>query len=175
MMMVRMERIPWDAAAFRQRRHRLPAWLNTTADIVEKGGALVMRAFPNPLYMILVPVGVLGPAAGASTAAVTVATGGYPATDRIRTAMNPLIDLVQGVSYPVCMLMLSGGFLLIMVGRKDQGLNMIKWAAIGFIGLQFVPGLMNILAEVGRAVWEAQQPGTPYPHAPAPQPTSGGM
>lgn len=71
---------------------------------------------------------------------------------RIQHAFDPIIDLVQGVSYPVCFLMLSGGMLLVMTGQKHRGIQMIKWAAIGYIGLQFAPAIMDILVEIGRAM-----------------------
>lgn len=71
---------------------------------------------------------------------------------RIMKAFDPLIDLVQGITYPVSFVMLSGGMLLIMMGQKSKGLSMIKWAAIGYIGMQFVPALMEILADIGKAM-----------------------
>jgi hypothetical protein len=72
--------------------------------------------------------------------------------DRIKDAFDPIIDLVQGVSYPVCFLMLCGGFLLVMIGQKHRGMTMIKWAAIGYVGMQLAPALMDILVDIGRAM-----------------------
>ena len=73
-------------------------------------------------------------------------------TGKIMTAFNPVIELAQGISYPVAFIMLSGGMLLIMMGQKHRGLSLIKWAAIGYIGMQFVPALMEILVDIGRAM-----------------------
>ncbi|WP_339167127.1 TrbC/VirB2 family protein [Brevibacillus sp. FSL L8-0520] len=72
--------------------------------------------------------------------------------DRIVSAFNPLIELVQGVSYPVAFLMICGSFLLIMVGQRSKGLAMLKWASVGYIGLQFAPAIMQILVSVGKAM-----------------------
>lgn len=72
--------------------------------------------------------------------------------DIIMKAFDPLIDLMQGISYPICFLMIGGGFLLCMMGQGQRGFRMIKWAAIGYIGLQFAPAIMGILVEVGRAM-----------------------
>lgn len=72
--------------------------------------------------------------------------------DRIMAAFNPIIELIQGVSYPVAFLMLSGGMLLVMIGQKHRGLNMMKWAALGYIGMQFVPALMSIVVDVGKGM-----------------------
>lgn len=76
--------------------------------------------------------------------------------DRIISAFNPLIELAQGLAYPVTFLMLTGGFLLIMIGQRSKGLNMMKWAAVGYIGLQFAPAIMQILVSVGKAMMTAK-------------------
>lgn len=73
-------------------------------------------------------------------------------SDRIVKAFRPLIDLVQGIRYPIAFLGLSSGFLLYMTGNRERGLQLIKSAAIGYIGLQFVPALMSLLVDVGKAM-----------------------
>ena len=78
-------------------------------------------------------------------------------TDLIMRAFDPLIDLVQAVSYPLCFLMVSGGCLLMMVGHRARGLDMMRWAAVGYILLQLVPAVMRVLVEVGQAMRQAQQ------------------
>jgi formate/nitrite transporter FocA (FNT family) len=72
--------------------------------------------------------------------------------DKIIRAFDPIIQLVQGLSYPVGFIMITAGCLVIMTGNKQKGLNMIKWAAIGYIGMQFAPAIMTILVEVGKAM-----------------------
>jgi formate/nitrite transporter FocA (FNT family) len=73
-------------------------------------------------------------------------------TDMITKAVDPLIQLVQGLSYPVGFIMICAGALVIMTGNKQKGLHMIKWAAIGYILMQFAPGIMHILIQVGVAM-----------------------
>nr|WP_241254566.1 pilin [Brevibacillus sp. SYP-B805] len=72
--------------------------------------------------------------------------------DKIVNAFNPIIDLTQGLAYPISFLMITGGFLLIMIGQRSKGLAMLKWAAIGYIGIQFAPAIMQILVSVGKAM-----------------------
>jgi hypothetical protein len=72
--------------------------------------------------------------------------------ERIISACDPIIQLIQGVSYPVGFIMICAGFLVIMTGNRQKGLNIIKWAAIGYIGMQFAPAIMTILVEVGKAM-----------------------
>jgi hypothetical protein len=73
-------------------------------------------------------------------------------TGKIVAAFNPLIQLVQGLSYPVGIVMMLSGFLVIMTGNRQKGLNMIKWAAIGYVGMQFAPAIMAILVEIGQSL-----------------------
>jgi hypothetical protein len=77
---------------------------------------------------------------------------GLGVTSKIIHAFDPVVQILQGLSYPVCFIMLTAGFLVIMTGNRSKGLNMIKWAAIGFIGMQFAPAIMAILVEVGKAM-----------------------
>ncbi|WP_129692299.1 hypothetical protein [Gottfriedia acidiceleris] len=72
--------------------------------------------------------------------------------DRVAHAFDPLFQAIAGFAYPACFFTISAGCILIMIGQKHKGLHMIKWAAIGFIGLQFAPGIMTVLMEVGRAI-----------------------
>ncbi|MCQ6281105.1 hypothetical protein [Bacillus sp. EB600] len=77
---------------------------------------------------------------------------GLGVADKIIHAFDPIVQLLQGLSYPVCFIMLSAGFLVIMTGNRQKGLNIIKWAALGYIGMQFAPAIMAILVEVGKAI-----------------------
>lgn len=76
--------------------------------------------------------------------------------DMIVKAFDPIIGLMQGISYPVAFVMLSTGFILIMMGQRHKGLHMIKWAAVGYVGLQFAPAIMRMLVEVGGAMKAAK-------------------
>jgi len=77
-------------------------------------------------------------------------------TDAIIKAFDPLIDLAMAVGYPLCYLGLISGFLFVTIGQRHRGLEMIKWASVGYIGIQFAPGIMRILAQVGAAMRQAQ-------------------
>lgn len=78
--------------------------------------------------------------------------GSVTMVNMIEKAVDPLISLVQGLSYPVGFIMICAGSLVIMTGNKQKGLNMIKWAAIGYVLMQFAPGVMHILVMVGAAM-----------------------
>lgn len=67
-------------------------------------------------------------------------------------AFGPLISAIQGLSYPVCFIGMAGGMLLVSVGQRHRGISMIKWAAIGYIGMQLVPGIMDMVSQVGDGI-----------------------
>lgn len=71
---------------------------------------------------------------------------------RIINGFQPLIELALGLAYPVAFLGFSLGFLLMMLGQRHKALQFVKWSAVGYIGMQFVPGMMKILVEVGKSV-----------------------
>ena len=72
--------------------------------------------------------------------------------EKIIKAFQPIIDLLQGVSFPIAFIVISLGVLTIMIGKKQRGLELVKWATIGYLLMQFLPSLMNILREVGQAM-----------------------
>lgn len=86
----------------------------------------------------------------AATITVLRSTVAHASTgDIMMKAFEPVIQLLQGASYPVAFIMITGGFLLIMMGQKHRGVSLIKWAALGYIGMQFAPAIMHILHQIG--------------------------
>jgi hypothetical protein len=72
--------------------------------------------------------------------------------DKVVHAFDPLIVLAQALAYPVAMVMLIGGALYIMIGSKEAGFKMIQRAGIGYILVQVMPLVMDLLVEVGKAI-----------------------
>jgi hypothetical protein len=81
-----------------------------------------------------------------------VALGNTALKDKIWDAFAPLIETAQAISLPLAFLTIITALCLVMVGQKRQGLNLLKWAVICFLGIQWVPALMKILQEVGEAM-----------------------
>lgn len=96
-------------------------------------------------------VGALTGAAIATLSRADTAIAGS-ISERIIHAFDPIVQVVQGLSYPVGFIMITAGFLVIMTGNKQKGIHIIKWAALGYIGMQFAPAIMTILVEVGKAM-----------------------
>jgi len=72
--------------------------------------------------------------------------------DRIIRAFDPLMDVVTSAAYPIAALMMATGFLLVIVGQRHKGMQMMKWAAVGYVGMQFLPFLLTLLRDVGKAM-----------------------
>jgi len=70
--------------------------------------------------------------------------------DTIRKTTNPIIELLASLGYPVTYSMFIIGMIMIITGKKSKGLDIIKWAAIGYIGLQFVPFFLGLLEQIGK-------------------------
>ncbi|ACA57496.1 bacitracin ABC transporter ATP-binding protein [Clostridium botulinum] len=71
--------------------------------------------------------------------------------DKITGALNPLIDLIQALGYPLAVLSMSGGAITMMFNKR-MGVRIIKDTAVAYLVLQFVPGLMKILMDIGKAI-----------------------
>lgn len=72
--------------------------------------------------------------------------------NKIIHAFDPLINVVQALSYPVAAVMITTGCLFIMVGNKEKGMNMLTMAGIGYILVQLSPVIMQILVGIGGMV-----------------------
>jgi hypothetical protein len=67
-------------------------------------------------------------------------------------ACQPIIDLVQGIAYPLAYISIATGICLIIIGQKNEGFRLVKWAGIGYILMQWVPGLMKMMHEIGKGL-----------------------
>lgn len=62
-------------------------------------------------------------------------------------AFDPLIDMIQALAYPVCMVVVLGGALFIMIGNKEKGFAMMQGAGLGYVLVQLTPMILNILVD----------------------------
>lgn len=72
--------------------------------------------------------------------------------NKILHAFDPLIHLIQSLSYPIAGVMIAGGCLFIMVGHREQGMKMLQNAAIGYILVQMSPLILDLLVGIGHSV-----------------------
>ncbi len=74
------------------------------------------------------------------------------AKQQILDAFQPLVDMIQALSYPIALVMLTGGALLFMINQKDKGVSLIQNASIGYILVQLMPLMMQLLVGIGGSV-----------------------
>lgn len=74
--------------------------------------------------------------------------------DQIAKALDPLIHFIKDLSYPIAGVMITGGFLFIMLGGslREKGVDMIKNAAVGYILVQMTPIFLKILLTLGATI-----------------------
>jgi hypothetical protein len=73
-------------------------------------------------------------------------------SNKLMTAFSPLIDLVQSLAYPVAMVVVLGGAIMVMVGMKEKGYSMLMSAGLGIILVNIAPMVLNILITAMKSV-----------------------
>lgn len=118
-----------------------------------KGNTLPMHAIlPLALSVAIQP---MSPAFASGTEAVT--TFAMPdvssaISDKIMSAFQPLIGLLIGISHPLCLVGMIIGCLFIIMNSREKGLSFITNSGLGYVLIQFMPFLMDILKEITKAL-----------------------
>jgi hypothetical protein len=73
-------------------------------------------------------------------------------TAKVVSAFEPLVELVKALSYPIGLVMMMGGGLFVMVGNADRGFGMIQKAGLGYVLIQMLPILMDLLVEIAKSL-----------------------
>jgi hypothetical protein len=71
---------------------------------------------------------------------------------RLIHAFQPIIELIQGIAYPLAYITIGTGICLVIIGQKNEGFKLVKWASIGYVAAQLLPGMMKMLYEVGKGL-----------------------
>lgn len=66
-------------------------------------------------------------------------------TEKVTKASQPIKDLLIGVADPVCYIVFTWGLLEAMLGKGASGLTRMKYAAIGYMGMNWLPVFMDIM------------------------------
>jgi len=70
----------------------------------------------------------------------------------IATILDPIIQLLVAVSFPIASVIVICAFFLIMIGNQERAFDMIMKAGLGYILIQLSPMLLGILKTVGELV-----------------------
>lgn len=109
------------------------------------GAGRVLAAALNPQSVANAPV------VNPEDAIPAMATSGAVHA-KILHAFDPLINLIQDLSYPIAGVMISLGAIYIMAGQKEQGVKFLTNAALGYILVQLAPLILSLLVGVGSSV-----------------------
>lgn len=71
---------------------------------------------------------------------------------KLMDAFSPLIDLVQALAYPVAMVVVLGGAIMVMISQKEKGYSMLMSAGLGLILVNVAPMVLNILIDAMKSV-----------------------
>lgn len=72
--------------------------------------------------------------------------------DKIIRAFDPIIQLMQGVAYPIAFIMVATGILMVIAGQQHRGMKIIRSAAMGYLLMQLLPAMMLLLRDIGKAM-----------------------
>lgn len=67
-------------------------------------------------------------------------------------ALDPLVDLMVALSFPIASVIIIGGCFFFMLGKSERAWSTIQNAGLGYVLIQIMPLLLNVLKEVGGAI-----------------------
>lgn len=66
---------------------------------------------------------------------------------KMMNAFDPVIELIQGMAYPVAMVVVLGGAIFVMIGNSDKGFNMMQKAGLGYLLVMIAPMILDVLVD----------------------------
>lgn len=74
------------------------------------------------------------------------------ALETLAHALDPLVDLMVALSFPVASVIIVGACFFFMFGKPERAWTSIQNAGLGYVLIQIMPLLLNVLKEVGGAI-----------------------
>lgn len=110
----------------------------------------------NDTSSVLVSAPIVEPIASTPIAVNAVAqpTGiiGDTALSALTTVLDPIVDIMVAVSFPLASVIFVGSGFFFMLGQQERAWDMIFKCAMGYIFIQLSPLLLDILKNVGALV-----------------------
>ncbi|MEK5334376.1 hypothetical protein [Lysinibacillus sp. FSL W8-0992] len=70
----------------------------------------------------------------------------------LATALEPLVQVLMAISFPVASVIMVGACFFFMFGNKERGWDAIMNAGLGYVLIQMSPLFLEILRTIGKAV-----------------------
>ena len=69
----------------------------------------------------------------------------YTSAGPIADGVQPLLDVLKDLAEPFSYAFMVKGFLSMMAGNEHEGKKTIKYAIGGYVGIQFIPQIFDLL------------------------------
>ncbi|MEH7482604.1 hypothetical protein V7157_16415 [Neobacillus drentensis] len=77
---------------------------------------------------------------------------GEQALSTLAHVLDPLVDIMVALSFPIASVIIVGSCFQFMFDRADKGWQMIQNAGLGYVLIQVSPLILDVLKQVGNAV-----------------------
>lgn len=121
--------------------------INTSKAVLKRFSALGTKAL-FALVLSAVFVDIFTTAGTASAAVATTANVATHGTS-LASAFAPVKELLLDIADPLCYVMFVWGCIECICGRPASGLNRMKYAAIGYIAINWIPVVMAAIRAAG--------------------------
>ena len=106
---------------------------------------------------VAIPLILAKPAFAASPTNDVVTVGakewlGEQTLSTLAHALDPLVDVLVALSFPVASVIIVGGCFFFMLGNSEKAWSTIQNAGLGYVLIQISPLILNVLKQIGNAV-----------------------
>ncbi|MEK5065878.1 hypothetical protein [Cytobacillus sp. FSL R5-0596] len=129
-------------------------FMNRGKDVISPEEKEIMKKGKTAGYafgLSMLPLAFAPIAKPVSAETVTVAAQGQM-YDKMIDAFSPLIDLIQALAYPIAMVVVLGGAIMVMINQKEKGYSMMMGAGLGYVLVNMTPMVLNILVDAMKSV-----------------------
>ncbi|MED4057452.1 hypothetical protein P4654_25450 [Niallia taxi] len=105
---------------------------------------------------IAIPLVMAKPAFAASSVEAVPASAkewmGEQTISALAHALDPLVDVLVALSFPIASVIIVGGCFFFMLGNSEKAWSTIQNAGLGYVLIQISPLILNILKQIGNTI-----------------------
>jgi len=105
---------------------------------------------------IAIPLVMAKPAFAASNVEAVPASAkewvGEQTISALAHALDPLVDVLVALSFPIASVIIVGGCFFFMLGNSEKAWSTIQNAGLGYVLIQISPLILSVLKQIGNAV-----------------------
>ncbi|WP_147536113.1 hypothetical protein [Bacillus marasmi] len=114
-------------------------------------GLALPLAFGSPIGAVLGASRAFAASPEAIPATATAAIG-EKSLEIIAHALDPVVELLVAISFPIASIIIVGACFFFMFGMNDRGWSVMMNCGLGYVLIQLSPLILNILKQVGNAI-----------------------